>query len=174
MTQQKTALETTEKKVPVSVEPSENIFERIRKTTEAIAHRAFELFETRGRQFGNEIEDWLRAEAELAGRIPIDVRETDDDLEIRAELPGFKPEEIEILLEPTRLTISGESSRESDKSVGDTLYSEWHGRKVFRSFDLPREVKTGDLTAVLKNGILNLTLPKAEAIEPKEIPITTD
>lgn len=174
MVQQQTALEPTGKTVPVSTEKDENIFEQIKETAQTVAHRAFELFEKRGREFGNDLEDWLRAESELVRRVPIEVKETDKNLEIRAEIPGFKAEELKIFVEPKQLTISGETEQPSEEKKEDTLYSEWHSRKVFRAFDLPREVKTEDAHATLKDGILSLTLPKAEKIEPQEIPVKTD
>lgn len=174
MAKQQTALEITRKTVPVSTVRDENIFEQIKETAQTIAHRAFELFEKRGREFGNDLEDWLRAESELVRRVPIEVRETDDTLEIRAEIPGFKPEELKIFVEPKQLTISGETEQSSEEKNDDTLYSEWRSQKVFRAFDLPREVKTDDAQATLKDGILSLTLPKAEKVEPQEITVKTD
>ncbi len=174
MVQQQTALETTGKTIPVLTDKDENVFEQIKETAQMVAHRAFELFEKRGREFGNDLEDWLRAESELVRRVPIEVKETDKNLEIRAEIPGFKAEELKIFVEPERLTINGETEQASEEKLEDTLYSEWHSRKVFRAFDLPREVKTDNAQATLKDGILSLTLPKAEKAEPQEITVKTD
>lgn len=174
MGQQQTALEPTGKTIPVLTERDENIFDQIKETAQKVAHRAFELFEKRGREFGSDLEDWLRAESELVRRVPIEVKETDDKLEIRAEIPGFKPEELKIFIEPERLTINGETEQSAEEKKVDTLYSEWHSRKVFRAFDLPRKVKTDGAEATLKDGILSLTLPKAEKVEPQKITVKTD
>lgn len=170
---QQTALEPAAKAVPVSPAMSENIFDQIRETANSIAHRAFELFEKRGREFGNDLEDWLKAESELIRRVPVEIKETDDNLEIRAEIPGFKPEELNVFVEPKRLTISGEAEKSKEEKNDNTLYSEWRSQKVFRAFDLPREVKTDGVKATLKDGILSLTLAKAEEIKPQEVKIKT-
>lgn len=170
MTQQQTALEPKEKTPVVSTE-TESLFEKFKETTQAIAQRAFDIFEKRGRQFGHEVEDWLRAESEVIRRIPMEVKEVGNNLEIRAEVPGFKSEELKIYVEPRRLTISGETEQSSEEEKENTLYSEWHSRKVFRAFDLPREVKTTGAQATLKDGVLKLTLAKAEEAPPSEVTI---
>lgn len=173
MATQQAAMEPAAKSVPVSTAPSENIFEQIRETANSIAHRAFELFEKRGREFGNDFEDWLKAESEIVRRVPVEVKESDKNLEIRAEIPGFKPEELKIFVEPKRLTISGEAEKSTEEKTDNTLYSEWRSQKVFRAFDLPREVKTDDAKATLKDGILSLTLAKAEETKPQEVKVET-
>jgi HSP20 family protein len=173
MVQAKTALESKEQTIPVSTEIEESIFEQFKETVQSIAHRAFELFEKRGRQFGYEVEDWLRAESEFFKRVPLEVRDADGNLEIRAEVPGFKPDELKVYVEPHKLTISGETELKTENKDENTLYSEWRAQKIFRSFDLPLEVKTADAKATLKDGVLMLTMPKAEAAEPLELEIET-
>jgi HSP20 family protein len=173
MVQAKTALEPKEQTVPVSTEIEESIFEQFKDTVQSIGKRAFELFEKRGRQFGNDFEDWLRAESELVRRVPVEVKDADGNLDIRAEVPGFKPAELKVYVEPRRLTISGETEQKTEESDENTLYTEWRSQKIFRAFDLPLEVKANDAKATLKNGILTLTVPKAEVVEPRKIEIET-
>ena len=86
MTSQKTALEPKVEEVAVSTEAGENLFERIKEATQTIATRAFELFNERGRRFGNDLEDWLRAESEFADLVPLEVKEVGDDLVIHAKI----------------------------------------------------------------------------------------
>ena len=173
MAQPKTALEPKEQTVFVSTEIEDNIFEQFKDTLQSIGKRAFELFEKRGRQFGYEVEDWLHAEAEFVRRMPLEVREMEGALEIRAEVPGIKPEELKVFIEPCRLTISGETEQRTEKKDANILYSEWRSQKIFRAFDLPAEVKPAAAKAVLKDGILMLTMPKAEMREPLELEIKT-
>lgn len=172
MTQQQTALEPKEKTPAVSTDTA-SFFEQFKETTQAIGKRAFELFEKRGREFGHEVEDWLRAESELVRRVPVEVKEANGNLIVRAEVPGFKPEELKVFVEPRRITISGETQQSSDRKDENTLYSEWRSQKVFRAFELPREVKTTGATATLKDGVLSLALPKAEVVKPSEVAIKT-
>lgn len=174
MAQQKRALETIEKTVPVETGESENIFEQIAETAQRIGQRAFELFEKRGRAFGNDLEDWLRAESELIRRVPVEIKEAGEKLEIRAEVPGFNPEDLKIFVEPNRLTINGETENKTEETGENTLYSEWRSQKIFRSLDLPREVRTNDVSAKLKDGVLFLTLPKAEKKEPLKVEVKSE
>jgi HSP20 family protein len=179
MAQQQKALAPTpakpEKNPPVITDNAtiESIFEQFKETAQMIGKRAFELFDKRGRQFGYDLEDWLRAESELVRRVPLEITETEKNLEIRAEVPGFKAEELKVLVEPKRLTISGETENKVEKTEKNTLYSEWRAEKIFRAFDLPLEVKAADAIAKLNDGVLNLTLPKAEIIEPTEVEVKT-
>lgn len=171
MAQTKPALEPKEQTIQVSTEIEESFFEQFKETVQSIAHRAFDLFEQRGRKFGYEVEDWLRAESEFFKRVPIEVKDADGNLDIRAEVPGFKPEELKVYLEPNRLTIIGETEQKTEKKDENTLYSEWNTQKLFRAFDLPLEVKPNAAKATLTNGILMLTVPKAEAAEPLKLEI---
>ena len=172
MAQQKTALEPKKTTAPI-ITDDESLFEQFKETAQAIGKRAFELFESRGRQFGNSFEDWLRAESELIRRVPIEIKEINNNLEVRAEVPGFKSEELKVLVEPRRITISGETEQKTERTDENTLYSEWRTQKISRSFDLPREVKTKEVVAKLHDGILSLTMPKAETAEPLEVEVKT-
>jgi HSP20 family molecular chaperone IbpA len=175
MAQQQKALEPKEKTTPIitDTETIESIFEQFKDTAQAIGKRAFEFFDKRGQQFGYALEDWLRAESELIRRVPLEVKEMDGNLSVRAEVPGFKPEELKVLVEANRLTISGETEQKTEKKDDNTLYSEWRTQKVFRAFDLPFPVKPAEVTAKLNDGVLSLTMPKAETMKPTEIEVKT-
>lgn len=92
----------------------------------------------------------------------IDVAETDDALRVRAEVPGCKPEDIDISVHGDTLTLSGEK-KESREDTGDGFY---HMESTYGSFrrDIPlsAEVDQDKIEAVVKDGILSVTLPKAE------------
>jgi HSP20 family protein len=93
---------------------------------------------------------------------PIDVAEKDDAIVVRAEVPGCKPEDIDISVYGNTLTLSGEK-KESRESNGDGCY---HMESTYGSFrrDIPlsAEVDQDKIEAVIKDGILSVTLPKAE------------
>jgi HSP20 family protein len=88
---------------------------------DAISRRAFELFENNGRAFGHDVEDWFKAEKELLHPVPIHVTETGESVEVKAEVPGFNEKELEVNVEPRRLTITGkrETSKEEKKGPDD-------------------------------------------------------
>lgn len=170
MAQQQKALEKAER-IPTLLEKTEDLFEAFEKNTAEIAKRAFELFRKRGGEFGRELEDWIRAESEVVRRIPLELKESEGMLEIKAEVPGFKPEELKVVVEPLHLTIKGEVQEKSEEEKGEKLYSEWRANKFFRSFGLPRRVEAEKAVATLKDGVLKLKVPKAPGIEEKGIEV---
>ncbi len=92
----------------------------------------------------------------------IDIAERDDTVLVRAEVPGLKPEEIDISVYGDTLTISGEK-KESKEDQGDGFY---HLESSYGSFRrevvLPTDVDETKIEAVCKDGVLSITLPKAE------------
>jgi len=150
-------------KVPVLVKQSttEDVFDRIQKTYDSIARRAFEIFEGNGRWLGHELEDWFRAEAELLHPVHLEITETDENLAVRAEVPGFTNQELKIDVEPRRLTIAGKHETQEESKKGKTVYSERCAKEILRVVDLPVEVDSSKVTATLKDGILSLEMPKA-------------
>jgi HSP20 family protein len=163
-------------KVPVSVKQpaTSDALDRIQQTYDSIARRAFEIFENNGRWFGHELEDWCRAESELLHPVHLEVAESDDGLTVRAEVPGFNTKELEIDVEPNRLTIVGKHEAQEEKKKARTIYSERCANEILRVLDLPAQVDSSKASATLKDGILNIELPKAAhaktvRIEPKAV-----
>ena len=101
----------------------------------------------------------------------VDVRETNDALEITAELPGIEPKEVEVSVENGVLTLKG--SRNFEKaSEGETYHRVERAYGSFeRSFSLPTNVDPEKVQAVYRHGVLHLTLPKREEAKPKSISI---
>lgn len=78
---------------------------------DTLARRAYELFEGRGCQDGHDLEDWFRAESELLNPMPVEISEAEDQLIVRAEVPGFRDKDIEMRVEPHRLTSAESGNR---------------------------------------------------------------
>jgi len=161
-------------KQPTTIAPLgvENLFERANNIFDAISRRAYDIFESNGRLFGRELEDWFRAERELLHPVHVHVTESGDALEVKAEVPGFNEKELEINVEPRRLVISGKRESKKEEKKGKTVYSEACSDQIMRMIELPADVETEKVTATLKNGVLELTLPKSTKarsvrIEPK-------
>ena len=149
--------------------PGSNLFDRIEEMSNSIARRAFEMFENRGRALGHDLEDWLRAESELFHPVHLDITESEDAVMVRAEVPGFTAKELEVGVEPHRLTISGKRESNKEHSGKKTIYSEYCVNQVFRTVDLPEEVDSSKVTATLKDGVLELSMPKAA--KPQKIKV---
>jgi HSP20 family protein len=108
----------------------------------------------------------------LSGWIPaIDLRENKDDMVLRAELPGMKREDIDVSLHGDMITLSGERKEEKDFKDSEVYRSERFLGKFQRSFTLPCAVDAGKVQADYKDGVLTVTLPKAEESRPKQIEV---
>jgi len=87
-------------------------------------------------------------------------------------VPGFSTKELEINVEPRKLTISGKHEAQDESKKGKTIYSERCAKEILRVVDLPTEVDSSKVSAILKDGVLSIELPKAAhaktfRIEPK-------
>ena len=101
----------------------------------------------------------------------VDIYENKDNLVIEAELPGMKPENVDISIENNVLTIQGKREFEK-KDEGDNFHRvERHYGSFTRSFTLPPTVNSEDASANFENGVLNLTLAKREEAKPRRIEI---
>jgi HSP20 family protein len=100
----------------------------------------------------------------------VDIFETHDGYLLKADMPGVHKEGLEVLLEGTELTIVGRTNRATPK--GDVLYRESTARDFRRVFALDPEIDAAKISAQLDQGVLTLSLPKAEKVKPRRISIT--
>jgi HSP20 family protein len=140
---------------------TENVLDRMQQAYDSIAKRAFEIFDNNGRWFGHDLSDWLQAESELLHPVHLEIAETDEALTVRAEVPGFTPKELDIHVEGNRLTIAGKHESKEESRKGKTIHSERCAKEILRSVYLPSDVDGSMVNATLKDGVLNLELPKA-------------
>lgn len=112
---------------------SEKISNQWSKISDVIARRAFDIFEGRGRSPGHELEDWFRAESELLRPVPVNVAESDGEYIVRAEVPGFGYQDIEVIVEPLYLAISGRRETEDDEQDGKMIHCESAPKESFGS-----------------------------------------
>jgi HSP20 family protein len=164
------AIQRAEEK-PVTITPVANLKERINKMSQAIEQRAYEIFEGNGRMFGRGLEDWFKAEMDILHPVHVNIVEAEDSLEVKAEVPGFSEKEIEVSIEPRRLTITGKRETETkrEEKKNKTVYSEFCSNQILRTVDLPAIVDAEKTTATLKNGVLQLTMPKTAKAKTIEI-----
>jgi HSP20 family protein len=148
---------------PLKLANMDEIFQDMRDAFDSIARRAYEIFEANGRQFGRDVEDWFRAERELMHPVNMEVRETEGMLTLKAEVPGFEAKDLEISVEPHRLTLAGKREWKKEEEKEKVLFSERRANQLFRCMDLPAEIVPEKATATLKDGILELKMPKSVA-----------
>ena len=82
------------------------------------------MFDSRGRQDGHDLQDWFQAEFEFLNPVPVEISEADDELVVRADIPGFRDKDIEVRVEPRRLIIGGKREQVRDEKKRKTVYSE--------------------------------------------------
>jgi HSP20 family protein len=103
-----------------------------------------------------------------------DVKETKEGYVFRADLPGVKEEDLEIALTGNHLTISGKREQEKQEQ-GDTYYASERSYGSFsRAFTLPDGTDGDNVKAELKNGVLQVVVPKKPEVQPRKIAIGKD
>jgi HSP20 family protein len=101
----------------------------------------------------------------------VNVEEHEDRFEITADLPGMEKENINIEVQDNVLTIKGERKYEKEEKEAEYHICERSYGTFQRAFTLPENVKTDDIDAEYKDGVLKLALPKIEPAKPKEIKV---
>jgi HSP20 family protein len=101
----------------------------------------------------------------------VDISEHDDEYLVKVELPGVNKEDVKITLESNILTIRGEKKQEKETKNENYHRVERNYGSFQRSFTLPTVVKSDKIDAVYKDGVLSISLPKAEEAKPKQIEV---
>jgi HSP20 family protein len=126
---------------------------------------------------------WLRSQwkgwpsktmlsSQFEERIPkVDVIDRDDEVFIKAELPGIEKEDIDVSMTDHTITIKGSSKKEEKEEKGDYYRCEITQGAFSRSLSLPAEVNIDKSKAKFKDGVLELTLPKMESAKRRNIEV---
>jgi len=101
----------------------------------------------------------------------VDMYQTDDEVVVKVALPGFKAEEVQINVTGDVLTLRGERKREEEIENKAWHIREHRWGSFERSLGLPTDVRADKANADFENGILTVTLPKAEEVKPKTISV---
>ncbi len=144
----------------VNLVSAHELFEHTQDIFNLIARRAYEIFESRGHVHGDDREDWFLAESELLIPVKFHLSISGEHLTARAEVSGFKRQEIKVSLEPHRLSISGKTEPAKDKPERHP-HSHRHAQLMFHVIDLPCEVDLSTAKATFNDGRLEVVMPKA-------------
>ena len=102
---------------------------------------------------------------------PLDVRESDDRYEVKVDLPGLEPDDVNVTFEDGMLTMSGRRQFESEDK-GETWHRIERGFGSFaRSIRLPQTADSARIEATFDRGVLTMTVPKIEQAKPKTIKV---
>ena len=114
--------------------------------------------------------DRLFAEMEKGGRhkwsLPVDVIERDDGYLLRADVPGFKPDQVKIEVEDDVLTVSAEHEESEEENNDHYLRRERRYGSASRSITLPKGVTPDQVEATCKDGIVEVSVPKPKVFRP--------
>jgi len=129
--------------------------------------------ESMNRQLSRLLDDGHHDMAHDAGHWApsVDIRETDDALLVEAELPGVDKKDVHLEVKDGVLTLSGERRYEKDVKEANVHRVERAYGRFSRSFSLPRNVDAEKVEATMKDGVLEVRLPKRESAKPKSISI---
>ena len=102
---------------------------------------------------------------------PVDIYETDNEVVVRADLPGIDQRDLDIRLENNVLTLKGERKMEQEVKEDNYHRIESAYGTFVRSFTLPAIVEEDKIKAEYKNGVLKIVLPKKEQAKPRQIKV---
>jgi HSP20 family protein len=125
------------------------------------------------RDFGSLARSFDQVERDFSGTWypAVEILDNESEIVVKAELPGLKKEDIDINVEDNVLTVRGERKREEEVKEKGYFRSERAYGSFSRSFTLPTTVAVDKINASYKDGVLSVTLPKAEEAKPRQIAI---
>jgi HSP20 family protein len=103
--------------------------------------------------------------------VPLDVYETDDELVVKASLPGVKPGDVDVSIVGDTLSVRGEFRAEEETKKPSYYRQERRYGNFHRAVTLPAQVEPDKAEAIFEHGVLTLTVPKAAAAKPKTIKV---
>jgi HSP20 family protein len=153
--------------VPISIHPAapKDLLAEMCDWSDRISKRAYELFLGRGATLGRELDDWISAERELLKPIALEVQDRKDEFIVKAEIPGFEAKDIDLQVDGSRLVIKGHHDAITETREKETkmVFTERKATDVYRMIDLGAPILADRAKADLKNGLLELRLPKGAA-----------
>ena len=150
---------------PPTKDSREFLLEFAAEIKDAVAQRAYELFEARGFAHGHDHEDWLRAESEVLLDVQVEIMEGENELVVRANVPGFGETDLKVEVAPRCLCILGKHEEASEETAEMAVASQRKCKRIFRVLDLPSEIEPAAVKRTVQDGLLELTLRKAGAPE---------
>lgn len=130
--------------------------EQTRRVEEAIARRAYQIFERRGGMGRHELEDWRQAESEVRSKLCFSLSSSDDALFVGFDVARFEQGSVEVWIAPRQMTIRGRPIRHKEQAPGAVRLYEGI---VFRTIALPAEIEPGRAVANVKRSFVEIRLP---------------
>ena len=103
--------------------------------------------------------------------MPLDMYQTADEVVVKATIPGIDPDDVDITIAGDVLTIKAETKAEEENKDADYFYRERRYGASTRTVSLPADLQSDKAEASFENGVLTLSIPKAEEVKPKQIKV---
>lgn len=133
----------------------------LQEITDAIRLRAYQNYLQHGATHGRDQDDWLRAERDIILSPVAEMTEDEQAFNLRIEAPLFGPGDVRVTASPRLLLVRGDLFHNHAESNGKLWFCEF-AEKLFRRFDFPVDIDPDRVTAILKQGILEIVAPKVE------------
>ena len=105
-------------------------------------------------------------------QLPVDISSTDEAVTIEAALAGIHPDDVELTVHEDALTIAVKAAEESESTSSVRTYREVRRSHGSRTLRLPKGLDIDGAVATFENGLLKLSIPRAEQAKPRQIPVT--
>jgi HSP20 family protein len=154
-------------RIPESSDRSLPVFDEFEKIADQIRMQAYNLFAHRGSNDGQALDDWLAAEREFCWPAA-ELAESDGQFTLKVALAGFDAKEIAVTATPREIIIKAAHRHERSSREAELKWSEFRSNRVLRRVELPGDVDVDRISASFKDGLLEITAPKAkgQAAEP--------
>lgn len=147
--------------IPVKLVAADVLLNRKNEIQNAIARRAYELFEGHGRTNGHDIDDWIEAKVEVVRAYGHDLKESAEAIVFKAELPcSFTTDQLNVSVEPRRLMLSGETELDVIRGGDTPAHTEKRTQRIFGVEELPVDVDPCQAAANLKGDLLEVVMPR--------------
>jgi HSP20 family molecular chaperone IbpA len=140
------------------------IFAKMQEVYLTIVRRAYDLFKESEFSSREDLEEWRLTVSDLLQQLPLAVNETDDEISICAEVPGYGESDLEVKVDTNRIFISGstELPSECEGEKDEALCAERSSKEFVREYLLPTPIDPEKVSAELRDGVLEIHLTKCE------------
>jgi HSP20 family protein len=150
--------------------PNDPFLRDVKRIYSDIAKRAFELSAASGFSPGHDLEYWFQAEAELLAPVSVGIVEHRNEVTVKANLPGFDHDDVEVYSEPRRLFLRASHQEEPEMMADQAEHFEETSRMLFRMIELPCDIEPDRAKATLVRGTIEIILPKVQAKLTQPLP----
>ena len=154
----------------IDVKKVDTIFDELDRLHRAVKERAYDLFRNGGTLWGSALRDWLMAERELVSKPPIELRQSADQFDVLAALPGIEATHLDVQITPEDVLIKADTPHEHGPE-GTVHACEFGSGKIFRSVHFPEKIDPESAKAEYRNGLLHVTVAIAKAAAAKKVDI---